>query len=1057
MRKVGVVLLSIVTIFIHVNLGFTDDYYVDAVNGKDTNSGLYVDDAWKTITGALSKVSGTSENPAIINIATGTYHIASGETFPLAMDSYNKLTGSDSAACIIDAVNSGTSAIKCIEKETIFIENLTIKGGSGLSVTDEYGTTLDGGGVYCLSSNLEVIGCKIKENNGEMGVGIFLKNSEVIITDSLFTENKGGWGGGIYCYGGNTSVDNCIFTDNTAEGTKDIPVGTGGGIRCHHNATVTVTNCQIEGNNSNIGGGICSDDSTVTISACKINNNTIVLVKDLGGGSGGGIGLFNTSGSIDGCEIIENTANWGGGLLLEEFTGSVTNTNVEGNKVVITENSGGGGAGIYCNLTGSPEFSNCTIKNNIGYEGTGFVINNNSSPNIDSCEISGNKALWGGGFAIYANSSPTITNCLIENNTSEYSSELSGGGYGGGINCIKASANISFTTIKGNSAMWGAGFNTSESIITIKDSVFEDNNTILNQENDGGNGGGIVAYSKTSLDITASTFKNNSARWGAGISLNDNSTIDISDCIFDNNQAEKLSDTGGSGGALYSLDSSALVNGCQFYQNSSFWGACMSVNASEAEFSNSSFSNNHAGTSGGVLYIDEGSNVKINNDTFDSNTAKWGAVFELHNNAKIDITSSEFNNNEAQYIDESGGSGGVINIKELSTANAINCLFESNKAYWGASICSDNAVVQVSESIFSLNYAEKSGGGIYADTNSNVSINHCKFDENQALWGGGIFAQTSVTLNIVNSSFLRNTANYSDGSGGKGGGIDCEEASVLSMINCLIENNNAVEGGGLFFEINARATISNSTLVGNTATDGPAAYSTTSCNTKLVSSIIRDNGDYPVSGSAKVTYTNIEGGYEGNGNIDKDPKFVTGPWGDYYLSQKAAGQSVDSPCINAGSEIPVMGFTPTDYINRTDGVVDTGRVDMGYHYQPHVRFGLALDPVKANYTNGDNITLNFDVATAPVVTKVNIYLIMVDPDGNIYSALAWNKGLLPLVEGLSVPKDLDIEGATIANFVLPSTKPPISKAGTYTFYMAALKPGTVDFISNIATASCTKQ
>ncbi len=52
-----------------------------------------------------------------------------------------------------------------------------------------------------------------------------------------------------------------------------------------------------------------------------------------------------------------------------------------------------------------------------------------------------------------------------------------------------------------------------------------------------------------------------------------------------------------------------------------------------------------------------------------------------------------------------------------------------------------------------------------------------------------------------------------------------------------------------------------------------------------------------------MTWSCVEGGFPGAGNIDLDPLFVSGPDGDYYLSQIAAGQAVDSPCVDAGSDL----------------------------------------------------------------------------------------------------------------------------------------------------------
>jgi hypothetical protein len=71
----------------------------------------------------------------------------------------------------------------------------------------------------------------------------------------------------------------------------------------------------------------------------------------------------------------------------------------------------------------------------------------------------------------------------------------------------------------------------------------------------------------------------------------------------------------------------------------------------------------------------------------------------------------------------------------------------------------------------------------------------------------------------------------------------------------------------------------------------------------------------------------------GQGNLSVDPLFVTGPEGDYYLSQVAAGQAADSPAVDSGDVTAIeagVGFRST----RTDAIRDAGIADMGFHYPP---------------------------------------------------------------------------------------------------------------------------
>ncbi|MHC4639060.1 MAG: S8 family serine peptidase, partial [Planctomycetota bacterium] len=68
-----------------------------------------------------------------------------------------------------------------------------------------------------------------------------------------------------------------------------------------------------------------------------------------------------------------------------------------------------------------------------------------------------------------------------------------------------------------------------------------------------------------------------------------------------------------------------------------------------------------------------------------------------------------------------------------------------------------------------------------------------------------------------------------------------------------------------------------------------------------------------------------------NLDIHDDPNFVEGQDGIYYLSQILSGQTIDSPCVDAG-----LGDAHDQdmyrHTTRTDRVLDMGIVDIGYHY-----------------------------------------------------------------------------------------------------------------------------
>jgi hypothetical protein len=78
---------------------------------------------------------------------------------------------------------------------------------------------------------------------------------------------------------------------------------------------------------------------------------------------------------------------------------------------------------------------------------------------------------------------------------------------------------------------------------------------------------------------------------------------------------------------------------------------------------------------------------------------------------------------------------------------------------------------------------------------------------------------------------------------------------------------------------------------------------------------------------------NYSGCKAGNQDISAKPIFVRGPQGAYYLSQINAGQTVNSPCVDAGSTT-ASSLGLDSRTTNTSSIPDTGKVDMGYHYRP---------------------------------------------------------------------------------------------------------------------------
>ena len=140
---------------------------------------------------------------------------------------------------------------------------------------------------------------------------------------------------------------------------------------------------------------------------------------------------------------------------------------------------------------------------------------------------------------------------------------------------------------------------------------------------------------------------------------------------------------------------------------------------------------------------------------------------------------------------------------------------------------------------------------------------------------GGIYCYNKSAPNVINCLIYMNSAQAN------GGGINCNHFCKPVITNCTIADNTAeLDGGGLFCYAQSSPTLTNCILWG----DSPEEI-------------------FVESGDLIVTYSDIQGGWEGEGNIDIDPLFTDPTKEDFNLQS-------DSPCIDAGdplSAIPLWG------------------------------------------------------------------------------------------------------------------------------------------------------
>ncbi len=155
---------------------------------------------------------------------------------------------------------------------------------------------------------------------------------------------------------------------------------------------------------------------------------------------------------------------------------------------------------------------------------------------------------------------------------------------------------------------------------------------------------------------------------------------------------------------------------------------------------------------------------------------------------------------------------------------------------------------------------------------------------------------------------------------GLGGGIYCNGASP-TLQNLVIRDNHATRnGGGLYCTQGSNPSLINVTITGNLADGvggGIHCYDNNSGAT-IVNSIVRNNQPAALPAWLIITYSNIQDGFAGEGNIDLDPLFVEPDSGNLHLSWDnfPVEDETKSPCIDSAD--PASAMDP-----------DVTRADMG--------------------------------------------------------------------------------------------------------------------------------
>lgn len=204
-----------------------------------------------------------------------------------------------------------------------------------------------------------------------------------------------------------------------------------------------------------------------------------------------------------------------------------------------------------------------------------------------------------------------------------------------------------------------------------------------------------------------------------------------------------------------------------------------------------------------------------------------------------------------------------------------------------------------------------------------------------------------------------------------GGGIYIRESSP-ALQNLIITNNHATHrGGGVYCTHSSNPTLTHVTIVGNTADNNYGGiHAFDESNPTIVNSIFWSNNPPDLPDFATITFSDAEGGFEGDGNIDADPLFADAENGDFSLTEQ-------SPCVDAGADVGMEFLDEAPDMGAMEFVI----LDLERHFEFHI-------------TDSNQSLLVFDAVLADGPLSNNSEIGVFTPAGLCCGAGVWIGELL---------------------------------------------------------------
>ena len=332
------------------------------------------------------------------------------------------------------------------------------------------------------------------------------------------------------------------------------------------------------------------------------------------------------------------------------------------------------------------------------------------------------------------------------------------------------------------------------------------------------------------------------------------------------------------------------------------------------------------------------------------------------------------------------GQGGGLYV-EGTDPRLDNLIIKNNHSTnYGGGICIKfDSSPLLDDIIIKNNTADELGGGIYVDYNASPVLNNIEIVNNSAFHGGGIFVSQNSHVIINNTLIAQNyemldIPDYPIYTTEGYGAIETT-GSTISLNNCTITDNLGV---GMLLKNGSQVTMINSIYWFNE------------------SITMTDSSDQETN-ILSVSYSDIQFGWDGEGNIDMNPRFCSPDDVNYYLS-------ANSPVVGVGENGTNMGAF---------GIGCNISVDWDFSIGEPI---ITIEGIDGDWNPGESISIEMDFCNNSDIGHMFYPGVILESDTNLVSisnSHYWFYGMDPNTcntVNFFVVADSSISSSTILTF-----------------------------------------